>query len=267
MRLRRGYLLAEALSALALAGLLAVAAAVSLGGARRALRAAEARDAATRAAREAVAITRRALIHGDAVVLRGDTAVDLDFQLGSAVVCHRESRALLLPPPAASERPGLTQLPQEPSPDDIVGVHLGAVSDPDSVWWYAGVDTVQWQLVASPCGVLEGWRAPTESAQPILRLVLADTLPDAVTPGAQVRIARRGRLALYRVGGGAWALGYRRCHPWLELCGPVQPIVSPLRAPGAGGFRIAADSLRRTWELTAAGHGGLGSAGASVPWP
>lgn len=267
MRLRGGYLLAEALSALALAGLLAAAAAVSLGNARRALRAAEAREAATRAAREAVVITRRALLHGDAVVLRGDTAVDLDFQLGSAVLCHREARALLLPPPARDERPALTLMPQDPSAGDLVGLRLPDAADTADTWWYASVDSVQWQLGAADCGVLDGWRAGADAVRPVLRLVLAESLPPAVAAGAPVRLARRGRLALYRVGGGAWALGYRRCHAWLELCGPIQPVVAPLRAPAAGGFRIVEDSSQRAWSLTAAGHGASGTARASVPWP
>lgn len=263
--MRRGYLLAEALCALALAALLAVAAGVSLTGARRALRAAESRDVATRAAREAVTITRRALGTGDAIVPRGDTAVDLDLHLGNAVVCEKEPWAILVPPLPQTDTAALTQLPQLPTPEDLVAVRIDATG-PDEEWWFASVDSVQLRLDPGVCGVLDGWRDHSEAARPLLRLVLSDTVPGRVTLGAPVRVARRGRLALYHVGRGVWALGFRRCHPWLAICGPIQPVVAPLRSPSAGGFRLGADSVDRRWTISARGHGGIGTAEASVPW-
>ena len=264
MPVRRGHLLAEALCALALAGFLAAAAALALTGARRSLHAAERRDRAERAERDAVAILREALSAGEAVLVRGDTAVDLDVLLGVSVVCAVEPRALILPPvyPAGTANDGLTIMPQEPGRDDLVAVQL----DPaEGTWWYGVVDSVQSRTMPGVCDVASGWQ-PGSSNSPVVRIVLLDTVPAIIELGTAVRLARRGRFTLYHAGAGDWMLGWRRCHPWLEVCGVVQPVAGPLRTPSAGGLRFRPLTNPSRLEISAIGADGGRGARATIRW-
>jgi type II secretory pathway pseudopilin PulG len=257
---RPGHTLAEALCALALGGVLATAAGTSLAAARRALEAAEERTRGGRAEREAVAIVRDALEAGAAILARGDTAVELDLLVAAAVVCDVEPGALWIPPVHDG---GLSALPQPLTRDDLVAVRSGDGGAED--WWYATVDSVQPRASATRCAVSDGWRGAAQAALPPIRLVLADGVPPALQAGADLRVYRRGRFALYHVGRGEWALGWRRCHPFTEACGPIQPVAGPLVAPGAGGFRITAATGPDRWRIGARGAGGRG-ASAEVPW-
>jgi len=237
-RVRPGYLLAEALCALALAGLLAAAAAMLLSGARRSLHAAERRDRAERAERETLAILRETLAGADGIILRGDTAVEFDLLIGTGVVCDHEAAAIVLPPPTVRSGPPLTVITQPLGPEDVVAVRTSAITDDEEEWWIGVVDSAQVRQLPGVCDPGSGWRAVADADAAVLRLTLLDPLPPAVEEGAPVRIGRRGRLTLYHAGGGAWMLGWRRCHPWLEVCGAVQPVAGPLRPPSAGGLRM-----------------------------
>lgn len=262
MRLRAGHSLAEALCALALGGVLAAAAGLMLSSARRALEDSELRSVGGRAEREAVSIVRKALGAGESIVLQGDTAVELDLLIGASVLCGSEAQALLLPPAASAHTLPLSALPQLPVPDDVLLVRRFDGSA-DGVWWNAVVDSVDQRRLPEQCRWEDGWRAPADSAADILRIVLTDSVPLDLEPGAEVRLVRRGRFALYHIGRGEWALGWRRCHPWSGACGPIQPVASPLRAPGASGFRVRAEA--QGWLLVAHGVGGRGAL-ATVPW-
>ena len=258
MRLRRGHLLVEAICALALAGLLAAVAVATLSTVRGALHAAERRDRAVRAESDAVAILREAIEASDALVTRGDTAIDLDLLLGAAVVCGTETRALWFPP-ATSEH-ALTQLPTALATDDLVAVRLDG--DDDS-WWHGTVDSVQTVTAAGACDVAEGWRV---ADQPRLRVVLRDTVPAEIVLGAAVRLARRARFTLYHAGSGDWMLGYRKCHPWLDVCGVVQPLAGPLRTPAAGGLRLVVEGSPSRLVVRARGADGGAGAEAVLVW-
>lgn len=258
--MRRGHTLAEALCALALGGLIAVASGLSLTAARRALERAEFRDIGGRAERESVAIVRRALASGAAPTARGDTAVELDLLVGAGVACAVGRYELSVPWPAEG---GLTAMPQLPVPDDLVAVRGWAEGETD--WSYALVDSVTTRVAPGVCAAADGWRAGEDASNPLLRLVLVDSLPEGLEPGAEMRIYRRGRFALYHAGGGDWMLGWRRCHPWTAACSPIQPVAGPLQPPGAGGFRIASRAAPDRWELSALGAGGRG-AQAVVAW-
>jgi hypothetical protein len=258
--LRRGHTLAEALCALALGAVLAVASAASLTAARRALDLAEERDLGGRAEREAVAVVRRALATGSAATLRGDTAVDLDLLVGVGVACAVGAHEIIAPWPASG---GLTLMPQLPAPDDLVAVRGWRPDVAD--WQYAVVDSVSSRVAPEVCAVSDGWRDVADATQPVLRLVLSDSLSTALEPGAELRVYRRGRFALYHAGSGDWMLGWRRCHPWTEACGPIQPVAGPLQPPGVGGFRVALRADPDRWELSALGVGGRG-ASAELPW-
>lgn len=259
MSMRRGHTLVEALCALALGGVLATAAGSALGAARGALERAEARDLGGRAEREAVAIVRRALASGGAALARGDTAIELDLLIGTSVACGVGARQLMLPSPQAG---GLTALPTLPTADDLVAVRDVAAA-PDA-WRYAVVDSVGLRTDPLVCAAADGWRDGAAATQLLVRLVLMDSLPGHLAPGAEVRVYRRGRFALYHAGQGEWMLGWRRCHPWSGACGTVQPVAGPLRPAGMGGFRVTAMSAPDRWELSARGVGGRGAM-ASVP--
>lgn len=260
MPLRRGHTLAEALCALALGGLLASASGAALTAARRALDAAESRDVGGRAEREAVAVVRRALSSGAAPLLRGDTAVELDALVGIGVACGVGSRELTLPWPSEN---GLTQMPQLPVPDDLVAVR-GWRSEV-AEWSYAVVDSVMPRVAPELCAVADGWRGGADATQSLLRITLDDSLPAALEPGAEVRVYRRGRFALYHAGSGDWMLGWRRCHPFTEACGPIQPVAGPLTPPGRGGFLVRQRTMPDRWEISAVGAGGRGAT-AELPW-
>ncbi len=254
---RRGYLLAEALCALALLGLLAAAAALVLSGARRALSERERRDTAVRSERETVEILERSLWAGDGVILRGDTAVEFDQLMGTSVLCGVEPRAIYLPLPSGVGG-SLTQWLQSPMADDVVAVRRESSDE----WWYATIDSVQERAVVEPCGAAAGWR-PSGAA--VLRISLWEEVPDVLPSGAAVRLLRRGRFTLYHAGGGAWMLGWRRCHPWLEVCGAVQPVAGPLRTPSARGLRFESAGSPSRLEIQVTAVEGRGAQG-TVYW-
>lgn len=252
--MRTGHTLVEALCALTLGGMLASASGLALGAARGALERAERRDVGGRAEREAVAIVRRALSTGAAAVARGDTALELDLLVAAGVACGLGAQEVLLPWPQAE---GLTAMPSTPTPDDLVAIRDWI--SPGANWAYAVIDSVVLRADASVCAPADGWREATAASQPLLRAVLADTLPAEFGPGAEVRIYRRGRFALYHAGRGLWMLGWRRCHPWTAACGPIQPVAGPLRPPGADGFRVHSSTGLGGWTLAAQGVGGRGA--------
>ncbi|HRN54270.1 MAG TPA: hypothetical protein PK788_12300, partial [Gemmatimonadaceae bacterium] len=147
--------------------------------------------------------------------------------------------------------------------DDLVAVRDLVTGASD--WSYALIDSVTTRVTPSVCAVADGWRGSADASSPLLRLVLVDSLAPTLEPGAELRIYRRGRFALYHAGGGDWMLGWRRCHPWSEACSPIQPVAGPLQTPGAGGFRIVGHAAPDRWELSALGRGGRG-AQAVVAW-
>lgn len=257
MKPPRGYLIVEAVCALALLGLIAATAGLVLSSARRALVERERRDAASRTERESIEILERSLLLGDGVLLRGDTAVEFDQLIGTGVLCGVEARALFLPLPTGSAG-SLTHWLQRPGADDVIAVHQAALDS----WWYATLDSVQDRFTSEPCGAGAGWRA---AGSAVLRLTIWEEPPPDLAMGASVRLLRRGRFTLYHAGSGDWMLGWRRCHPWLEVCGTVQPVAGPLRAPSAQGLRfLERDSPSRVEIQVTAVHGR--GARSSVYW-
>ena len=262
MPLRRGYLLAEAIAALALAGVLAATAAAALGGARRALVNAERRERAERAERESVAVLRQALESGDLVELRGDTAVDLDVMALVSVVCAIAPQALILPPVAVEDGAPLTEQAHAPDLDDVVSVYA-----PDSsggTWWITTVDSVVPFTSPGTCDSQEGWSSAVDDATPRIRLDLRDSVPPGIAVGAPVRVGRPGRFTLYHAGSGDWMLGWRRCSPHSGVCGVVQPVSGPLRPPAAGGLRFTLPPPPAPLEILATGADGGRTASATV---
>lgn len=261
--MRRGHTLVEALCALALGGVLAAASGLALSSARAALERAEVREVGGRAEREAVSIVGKALASGTQIEQLADTAVELDVLIGTGVLCATELRAVVLPSPRPPTGHALTALATFPAADDIVEIRqFGTVAG--GAWWSAIVDSAAERKLPVHCRAEDGWREVGDDG-PLLRLVLGDTVPAELEPGAEVRLLRRGRFALYHAGKGEWVLGWRRCHPYGGICGSIQPVAGPLRPPSAGGLRIQRDEPLARWRVQSFGVGGRG-AGTAVPW-
>lgn len=239
MRLRHGALLVEALCALALAGVLAAAAALALRHARRALQTVDGVLAGDRAGREAVAVAAALLRDVEEVVLAGDTAVAFPLRIGEGVVCAVESsRVIWLPPPRRSTGVAFTVRAQPFEPGDLVSL-LVVDSLAVGARWIGPfvVDSVAERAAPPGCDAALGWSSGPAATAPRARLTLVDTFDTGVRAGTPVRLARNGRLALYR-SGAEWMLGLRRCGADPMSCGAIQPVAGPLRTPGGGGFRV-----------------------------
>lgn len=264
LRAQQGYLLAEALCALALAGALAVVAATALTGAQRASRAAELRERAGRAERETIAVLRGAMEQGQVIAVRGDTAVDVDLTIAYGVACGVEPNALWLPPTRVVAGTPLVAALQSPGPDDVVAIRVAASPTSAPSWQEFVIDSVRSAIPAGFCDASDGWTSAADAATPRWRLTLRDALGPEVEVRATLRIARPGRFTLYHAGRGEWMLGWRRCAPDYFVCGVVQPIAGPLRTPAAGGLRVRARATGDGWDLEARGAGADGVAKATV---
>lgn len=231
MRVRRGVLLAEALCALALAGLLVVACASAVLTARRATAAGEVRARAERAGTEALLVAAALLRDADSVRLLGDTAVEFDLRIADGVICARDSTSVTFPPARAAS--GLYAAVQPPESGDLLRAAVRDSAGAVLRWTTARIDGVTVRAGVAACGAPGVFVTEADQAAPSLRaVVLVDA---AVTVGAAARIGRHGRLALYE-SAGDWMLGFRRCSH--GTCGVVQPLAGPLRRPAEEGFRI-----------------------------
>lgn len=250
---RRGHLLAEALCALALSGVLAAAAALSLGAARRAMASTDRLASAERSSREAVSIIAALMKDADSVVVEGDTAAALSVTIGVGAVCARSGNAIMLPPMDVSAGGPIAARAQPIEAGDLISILMVDSLAIGAYWVHTLVDSVSERTMSSPCGATEGWATPADAGATRLRLVLRDT-PSADMPiGAPVRLLRRGRLSLYHAGRGDWMLGWRRCAADGSGCGAIQPVAGPLRTPGAGGLRLRVDVAAGTILIAASG--------------
>lgn len=243
---RRGYLLAEALCALALAGVLAATAAVALGNVRRALASSEAIGRQRRTAREGATIAATMLRDADAVAVLGDTAASGAFLIAVGAACHIDAsrRVIVLPPHAIAGGTPLTARAQAVEGGDVVALLSTDSLGRSAAWITTVVDSAGSTSASSPCGPLEGWTTGTDATASRLRLTLRDSLPPTVRIGAPVRVMRSGRLGLYHAGSGDWMLGWRRCASD-GSCSATQPVAGPFVTPGRGGvrFRLAGRML------------------------
>lgn len=230
-------MIAEALCALALAGVLAVACASAVVHGRRLLASAESRARAERAGLETLQVVAAIARDADSLVVLGDTAIELQLRVGDGVVCAREGAALYLPPGSGSGDPALVSLVQPIEIGDEVRAWVEDTLTGYRAWVSAPVESVTTRTGEVPCGSAGGFVAVGDSAASRSRLVMS-ALDARIGPGTPVRIGRRGRLALYNAGGGDWMLGWRRCGN--GTCGVVQPVAGPLRSRSAGGFRVTA---------------------------
>lgn len=250
---RGGHLLAEALCALALSGVLATAAALSLSGARRSLASTDRLARADRTALEAVQVTAAMLADAESVHVEDDTAVALASTIGIGVVCARDGNVLVLAPSVVAAGRALTAHSQPIEAGDLISILVVDSVAGSAAWVESPLDSVGVHTDMATCGELDGWMRTGDAAGSRLRLWLRDVLPASVVPGAPMRVLRRGRLALYHAGSGDWMLGWRRCGPDGLTCGATQPVAGPLRTPGGGGFRLRGDSASGGIEVEASG--------------
>ncbi|HVH38933.1 MAG TPA: hypothetical protein VM764_02830 [Gemmatimonadaceae bacterium] len=255
VHLPRGYLLVEALCALALSGVLALSAALALGSARRSMASAARLASAERSGREAVSIIAALLHDSRSVTIEGDTAASLSLTIAMGAVCARDGMAILLPPTAVGSGTALTARGQPVEVGDLLSILVVDSLALGARWEESLVDSVTVRTTASPCGSADGWGLPADDGSPRLRLVLRDSLPGALQAGAPVRVSRRGRVSLYESGTGDWMIGWRRCADVLPsgvACGVIQPVAGPLRGPGSG-LQLSVDSTAGLFSIEAAG--------------
>lgn len=232
---RRGHLLVEALCALALMGVLAVAAASALRRAQQTLLTTEREARAARGAREAIAIATAMVQDASQPTAVGDTAIDFRLPIATGVTCDRIAGDAVLPPESPFSS-GFMSAAQRVEPGDLL--RWRAVDSLTGVvaWREARIDSVFSVAAGAACPV-GLYVAATDGARARTGLRLdGSASPSAGTP---VRVHRPGRLVLYR-SAGEWMLGWRRCAG--GLCGVVQPIAGPLLSAAHGGFRVQVDS-------------------------
>ncbi|MFN0098724.1 MAG: hypothetical protein ACKVS7_08630 [Gemmatimonadaceae bacterium] len=236
LTLRRGFLLVEALCALALMGVLAVAAVGALRTAQRTLLTVERESRAQRAAREAVAVSVALLREATDPQVWGDTAIEFTARIAASVSCDTLVGGTVLPPPTSYAR-GFSAIAQGIEYGDELRWRDADPLTGHVMWRAERIDSVYALSAAAACASGRFVDA-VDAARPRIALRLASrTMPPAGTP---VRVGRRGRLALYGAGGGEWMLGWRRCAN--GTCGVVQPVAGPLSSAARRGFRVALDS-------------------------
>lgn len=244
MRARRGHLLAEALCALALGGVLAAAAAGTLAQARRSLGAQEARMRGVRGVAEALEVSAALVRAADSVAPLGDTALALSVRVAEGVSCARSGDTLVLPPVRPGE-PTLVRLALAPESGDRLRAWVEDSITGYAAWVEAEVLDASARPGEAACGPGGGFADAADVTRPRWHLWVPGLDPRVGT-GAAIRLAREGRLAPY-LSGGEWMLGWRRCAR--GVCGIVQPLAGPLRRPRDGGFRVGRDpdDVIRLW--------------------
>jgi type II secretory pathway pseudopilin PulG len=214
----RGTGLVELLIALALGGVVAAAAGISLVQHQRVQRQRIAATQGETIAGDVLRVMRTQVGHaaGDARVL-GDTAVQLALLRGVVRACAVEAARITVP---ASE------------------VWWSTVRAGDSV---AVLDTLihsEWKAAVQSAGSQRPSVAcPAGGTRISLSAPLSPTAPARAMP---VRIWHAARIVLYRASDGNWWLGERLCS---SSCGAAQPVAGPLLSPSQGGFRVRLDTL------------------------
>lgn len=170
-----------------------------------------------------------------------DSSVAYLATVGVAVACGRGPTSIDLAAPAIASGAVLTWWNTSPQAGDTAVIldDGPAYADVDDRWHH-----VPLVAVASLTGACSGspWLDPVADAGRVgWRLILGDTLPATVIPGAPVRILRPERLALYR-SGSEWMLGWTEWNAAAAAWNAIQPVAGPLlpwAPPGAtSGFAL-----------------------------
>lgn len=251
---RRGFLLVEALCALALMGVLAVAAVGALRTSQRTLLTVERESRAQRAAREAMAVSAALLRDAVDPAVWGDTAIEFTARIATGVSCDTVHGGTVLPPAGPFGR-GFSAMAQGPEYGDELRWRDADTLTGQVTWRVERIDSVYAvsAVTACPSGVFVDI---ADAARSRLALRLASrAIPPVGTP---LRVGRRGRLTLYSAGGGEWMLGWRRCAN--GACGPVQPVAGPLASAVRRGFRVTLDTAHIGLEVRTRASGASATA-------
>jgi hypothetical protein len=230
---RRGATIAEMAVALLLAGSAAAVGAGMLVSAERRTRRDSHDSLSSQTARDVLHVlgAEIAAARWESVVVRGDTALDLQSHVGVSVACAASGDLLILPPVRTTLVEPYTEWRVPPEATDSV-----IVWDTAGTWQSARIDSVA--NVNSGCAAGGPFRSAADSATgaSLTRLRLSRGL--AASPGTPVRVYRSLRWMLYRGGDNRWWFGQRRCAS--GACGAAQPVAGPLAPPGDTGLRFAA---------------------------
>jgi hypothetical protein len=239
VRRRSGAVAAELAMALILAGIAAALAGGMLVAAERRLRRDLANDRASQTVRDVAHLIGAdvAAARWDAVVVRGDTALDLQAHIAASVACTASGSVLLLPGAQSTVAPPFTVIRQAPEVNDIA---LAWDTAGGGRWDEAIIDSVSTPTSGAGCGVPFRSAADSAAHLAVTRLHLTSPLAASVPRGTPIRVYRQVRWALYRSTDNAWWLGYRRCP--LGACAAIQPAAGPLAAPADTGLRFAVDA-------------------------
>jgi prepilin-type N-terminal cleavage/methylation domain-containing protein len=162
-----------------------------------------------------------------------DTVLDLTHTLGSTVVCRVMGDTVVI----AARVSG--------APWHAAAARLVDRGDMVRVWnervaaWSDHV-VLDARSASGPCG--DATRPWPEAASQ--RLVIADTLPSRVRPGAPIRVMQRQKWSLVRGSDGLWSLSLATWDAALARFATPQPLVSGLAAPSApegAGFAVRAE--------------------------
>jgi hypothetical protein len=230
---RHGLALVELVVALALAGVVGSAIAVTLTRQQALYRGASELHYARENVRDALEILSsdiRGMSVVDTVRLRADSALEFFATIGSSVVCQTTVGEIDLPADADTE-PFLSGFQVVPDSGDLAMVFthaLGAVG----LWQRYRITGVATRSLASICPAASAFSSQPEVGAPPTGFVvtLAYPVSEEVKVGAPVRFIRRARYSLYRASDSHWYLGYRRCNAvGASSCGGIQPLSGPYR--------------------------------------
>jgi hypothetical protein len=238
---RRGATVAELAIALLLAGVAAALGAGILLAAERRSRRDGDDGIAAQVTRDVLHVlgAEIAAARWDAIIVRGDTALELQAHVGVSVACVAAGDVLVLPSSTTSLGDPYSVWRSPPEVGDVIVVWDTAGT---GAWFSTPADSVS--SVASGAGCVAGgpFRSLADSLAQlsVTRVRLTASLPAGVAPGAPVRVFRLLRWMLYRGGDGRWWLGQRRCS--ISACGSAQPVAGPLASPADSGLAFIDDA-------------------------
>lgn len=235
--LRRGSTLIELVVALPIFALIGAVGALLLLESHRMVRYSDGAVTGTRELRHATAVLAGDLRPLSASDLRAwsDTAIEFDTTIGIGIVCNartpRNEVQLLPITDADAARTSWNATPQ--AGDAVLAWRALTAASATPVAMRATLAGVSTTRGCTTSPQLLRSTAPSALTQ---RLVLRDTLPQAVMLGTPIRVTRRTRLALYQASDGAWYLGRTSWNGsgW----DVIQPVAGPLQSPRNGGLHI-----------------------------
>lgn len=239
-RTRTGATVAELAIALVIASVAASIGATLLVAAERRARRDTTNGVASQTARDVSHAlgTEIAAARWDSLVLRTDTAIDMQAHVGLSVVCAVGPLVIVLPGTQTSLGVPFTFWRQPPEVSDILLVWDTA----GAAWRETVINGVSTPADGGGCATTSGFRSVADSNAriPVTRLHLETPFAGPIGIGTPVRLTRRVRWMLYRGADRQWWLGYRRCP--VGACGAAQPVAGPLASPADSGLSLRLDT-------------------------